>query len=97
MRFISALLTAVFLVGTTNAQQQDYDLVILGARVVDPETELDQVLNIGITGTEISVITTEAISGEEQIDAVETASFLLRINLACSDRPRESPQLHFAD
>ena len=68
-RVIYALLTTMFLVECTNAQQEDYDLVILGARVVDPETKLDQVLNIGITGTEISVITAEAINGKEQIDA----------------------------
>ena len=64
-----ALLTTVLLVECTNAQQDDYDLVILGARVVDPETMLDQVRNIGITGTEIAVITADAITGREQIDA----------------------------
>ena len=66
---IYGLLTTVIVVGCTNAQQAEYDLVILGARVVDPETKLDQVLNIGITGTEISAITPEAIKGKEQIDA----------------------------
>ena len=64
-----ALLTTVFLVDCTNAQQDDYDLVILGARVVDPETMLDQVHNIGIAGTEIAVITADVITGREQIDA----------------------------
>ena len=64
-----ALFTTVLLVGCTNAQQADYDLVILGARVVDPETMLDQVRNIGISGTEIAVITADAITGREQIDA----------------------------
>ena len=68
-RSFYALLTTAFLVAGTSAQQADYDLVILGARVVDPETKLDQVLNIGITGTEISVITAEAINGKEQIEA----------------------------
>jgi hypothetical protein len=66
---ISILATTVLLAGYTNAQQADYDLVILGARVVDPETTLDQVRNIGITGTEISVITPDAITGKDQIDA----------------------------
>ena len=67
--FILILATTVLLAGCTNAQQADYDLVILGARVVDPETTLDQVRNIGITGTEISVITPDAITGKDQIDA----------------------------
>ena len=48
---------------------QDYDLVIHGARVVDPETMLDQVRNIGITGKQISIITTEEITGKSVIDA----------------------------
>ena len=48
---------------------QDYDLVIRGARVVDPETMLDQVRNIGITGKEISAVTPDAITGMDAIDA----------------------------
>ena len=48
---------------------QDYDLVIRGARVVDPETNLDQVRNIGIIGKEISAVTSDAITGKEVIDA----------------------------
>ena len=68
-RLISLSMAALLLVGCANGQQDDYDLVILGARVVDPETGLDQVSNIGITGTEISVVTLEAISGTDQIDA----------------------------
>ena len=67
--FIVILATTVLLAGCTKAQQADYDLVILGARVVDPETKLDQVRNIGITGIEISVITPDAITGKDQIEA----------------------------
>ena len=48
---------------------QDYDLVIRGARVVDPETMLDQVRNIGITGKEISIVTPHEITGKDVIDA----------------------------
>lgn len=48
---------------------QDYDLVIRGARVVDPETMLDQVRNIGITGKQIAVVTPDAIRGKDVIDA----------------------------
>ena len=48
---------------------QGYDLVIRGARVVDPETMLDQVRNIGITDKEISVVTPDDITGSDVIDA----------------------------
>ena len=66
--FFSTLLAAALLAGSAKAEA-DYDLVILGARVVDPETMTDQVANIGITGTKISVITSEAISGRDRIEA----------------------------
>lgn len=49
--------------------EERYDLVITGARVVDPETMLDQVRNIGISGEEIAIVTPEAISGADVIDA----------------------------
>lgn len=55
--------------GGAAAQQADYDLVITGARVIDPETMLDEVRNIGTNGTKISVVTPNAITGKDQIDA----------------------------
>ena len=48
---------------------QDYDLVILNGRVIDPETMLDAVSNVGITDGKIAVITNEKISGKETINA----------------------------
>jgi len=51
------------------AHAQDYDLVILNGRVLDPETMYDGVANVGITGGRIAVITTEGIEGKETIDA----------------------------
>ena len=46
-----------------------YDLVIQGGRIMDPETGLDGVRNVGIQGGEIAVITEDAISGKETLDA----------------------------
>jgi N-acyl-D-aspartate/D-glutamate deacylase len=51
------------------AQAQDYDLVILNGRVIDPETMLDAVLNVGVKDGKIVVITQDAIRGAETIDA----------------------------
>ena len=67
--FISMMAAFSLLVGCAETQPASYDLVILGARVVDPETGLDQVRNLGITGTEISIVTAESITGKDQIDA----------------------------
>jgi hypothetical protein len=46
-----------------------YDLVITGARVIDPETMLDEVRNIGINGKEIAIVTRDEISGAKIINA----------------------------
>jgi N-acyl-D-amino-acid deacylase len=44
------------------------DLVLLNGRVMDPETEFDQVANVGITDGLITTITTDDITGTEVID-----------------------------
>ena len=46
-----------------------YDLVILNGRVMDPETNFDDVRNVAVKDGKIARITTEAISGTETIDA----------------------------
>ena len=51
------------------AQAQEYDLVILNGRVMDPESGLDAVRNVGVKDGKIAVITQDAIRGTETIDA----------------------------
>jgi dihydroorotase len=46
-----------------------YDRVILGGRVVDPESDLDSVRNVGLVDGQIATVTTEAIRGRDTIDA----------------------------
>lgn len=46
-----------------------YDRVILGGRMMDPESGVDAVRNIGIRDGRIAVITADAISGRDTIDA----------------------------
>jgi len=46
-----------------------YDRVILGGRVIDPESNLDAVRNIGILDGRIGVITEETIRGRDSIDS----------------------------
>ena len=48
---------------------KNFDLVILNGRVIDPETKLDAVRNVGVTGGKIAAVTKEAIGGKETIDA----------------------------
>ena len=51
------------------AAANGYDLVIRNGRVMDPETGYDRIANVGVTAGRIAVITTEAITGTEAIDA----------------------------
>ena len=46
-----------------------YDLVITGGRVIDPETGLDAVRNVGIKDGKIAAVTEKGIDGKETIDA----------------------------
>ena len=56
-------------VHTQLAFAQDYDIVILNGRVMDPETKFDGVRNVGIKDGKIASITEQAIRGKETIDA----------------------------
>lgn len=46
-----------------------YDVVILNARVIDPESRLDAVRNIGVSSGTIKAITTARLNGRSVIDA----------------------------
>lgn len=48
---------------------QEYDIVINNGRVMDPETQFDDVRNVGIKDGKIAKITSSAINGKEIIDA----------------------------
>ena len=52
-----------------SAAGQTFDLVILHGRVMDPESGMDAVRNVGITGNHIAAITEGEIRGNRTIDA----------------------------
>jgi N-acyl-D-aspartate/D-glutamate deacylase len=58
--------------GNAIAQQAlppDYDIVILNGRVIDPETGLDAIRNIGVRGRKIETISSEDLRGRTTLDA----------------------------
>jgi N-acyl-D-aspartate/D-glutamate deacylase len=67
MRKLAFLL--LLALSTTLVFAQQYDLVLEGGRVMDPETGLDAVRNIGIRDAKIARISTEALSGRRVIHA----------------------------
>jgi N-acyl-D-aspartate/D-glutamate deacylase len=65
---IAVLLFAVIPASPVVAQAT-YDVVILGGRVIDPESGRDEIANVGITGNQIQAITSDNIQGRRTIDA----------------------------
>jgi N-acyl-D-aspartate/D-glutamate deacylase len=52
-----------------SAGAKDFDVVILNGRVIDPESRLDAIRNLGITDGKIVAITSSMIKGRMTIDA----------------------------
>jgi N-acyl-D-aspartate/D-glutamate deacylase len=48
---------------------QTYDVVIVNGRVLDPESNLDAVRSVGITGRAIAAISSERLTGRTTVDA----------------------------
>jgi len=62
------LLIAVLAV-TTPAIAETYDIVLSGGRVMDPESGMDAIRNVGITNGKIARISDQALDGRQQLDA----------------------------
>jgi hypothetical protein len=74
MRYLTLRLAFVgmFLIAASGSRLQAqvvYDLVITGGRVMDPETGRDEIANVGIRDGRIAAISSDALSGQETIDA----------------------------
>jgi len=69
------LIVCAFLAGLTmppvssSAAREIYDVVILNGRVIDPESGLDAIRNVGVSGGTIKAITTDRLNGRTVIDA----------------------------
>jgi len=65
---LSASFSALLAAGPSFAAEE-YDVVILNGRVMDPETQFDAVRNVGIRDGRIATITDATIEGRQSIDA----------------------------
>jgi dihydroorotase len=69
-RFYVSVLTIILIVaGSPALGQESYDIVILNGRVMDPETGLDAIRNVGIRGQSVVAISERALSGATELDA----------------------------
>lgn len=68
--FMKPTLLLAFLVLSTLciAQNTDYDIVLKNGRVIDPETGLDAIRNVGIRNGRIAEISVNPLNGKEVID-----------------------------
>ena len=62
-------MTCTMMTCTMPASAQVYDLVLAGGRVMDPESGLDAIRNVGITGDRIARISAEPLTGKRVIRA----------------------------
>ena len=46
-----------------------YDLVLTGGRVIDPESGMDAVRNVGISDGEVRAISVDPLEGRDVVDA----------------------------
>jgi N-acyl-D-glutamate deacylase len=68
-RNVTLLAFAVTLAVACAGGAQEYDIVILSGRVMDPETMFDSVANVGIKDGIIATITKDGIRGKETVRA----------------------------
>ena len=69
---LSSLLVAVLVIapfGCSRSGSTDHDIVILNGTVIDPESNLEAIRNVGIANGHIQTISEEPLSGRETLDA----------------------------
>ncbi len=66
---IFALAIAALIAIRPGGAQEQYDIVLAGGRVMDPETGLDAVRNVGIRGPVIVTVAEEPLEGAVTVDA----------------------------
>ena len=64
------ILAAIFCIYNSTPAQSSivYDIVLTGGRVIDPETKLDAIKNVGILHNRIAQISSEPLKGKEMIN-----------------------------
>jgi len=63
--FLAALCFCNSAIGQSN---MEYDVVLMGGHVMDPETKLDAIKNVGIINNRIAQISSEELNGKEMIN-----------------------------
>ncbi|MBL4802045.1 MAG: amidohydrolase family protein [Emcibacter sp.] len=67
--FIQLMIAVCILISPAVAADGLYDIAIIGGRVIDPETGLDAVRNVGVSGNKIMIISKDKIKGKVVLEA----------------------------
>ncbi|HQV61473.1 MAG: amidohydrolase family protein [Chitinophagaceae bacterium] len=67
-RFLILAATVCICLNATAQSTIEYDIVLSGGRVIDPETKLDAIRNVGINNNLIAQISTETLKGKQTIN-----------------------------
>ena len=64
------LIVTIIFISVANGQSNptEYDIVLIGGRVIDPETKLDAIKNVGIIQNRIAQISSEPLKGKQTIN-----------------------------
>jgi dihydroorotase len=75
---------------------QVYDIVLTGGRVIDPETKLDAILNVGITSNRIAEISASTLKGKEVVDVsgLVVSPGFIDLHVHGRDNKEQEYQLH---
>jgi len=68
-RTATQILAAIFWLGAGTSAAETFDVVLKSGRVIDPETNLDGIRDVGIRGDTVARISSEALTGTRTIDA----------------------------
>ncbi len=64
----AAAIALLSMSGCSTTPLEHYDLVLQGGRVIDPDSGLDAVRNVGIRDGRIAAVSAEALAGDRQLD-----------------------------
>jgi len=69
LKILFCFLVTICFGNLANAQSNiQYDIVLVGGRVIDPETKLDTIKNVGIINNRIAQISSEPLKGKETVN-----------------------------
>jgi Amidohydrolase family len=69
LKILLCFLLTIYAGNVTEAQSDiQYDIVLAGGRVIDPETKLDAIRNVGIINNRIAQISTQPLKGKETVN-----------------------------